>query len=155
MIFSRVVLAVSGLVFVGFGVAFLFWPAPMTLRVGIPLVTMSGTTDVRAVYGGLEIGFGTFLILCSTARAYVLPGLLGVLCALVGMSVSSAVGIALDGGPAPIIGAALAVEVSGAALALLALLLERRGARSVPMEAPGRKSDHQTPSAAASHMADP
>lgn len=155
MIFSRIVLALLGLIFASVGVAFLLSPSPMAMRVGIPLVTMAGTTDVRALYGGLEIGFGTFLILCSTARTYVLPGLLGVLCALVGMSVSRAIGIALDGGPAPIIGAALAVEVSGAALALLALLLERRGARSVPMEAPGRKSDHQTPSAAASHMPDP
>ncbi len=155
MKFSRVVLALTGLVFVGFGVAFLLWPLQMTLRVGIPLVTMTGTTDVRALYGGLEIGFGVFLLIASARRTWALPGLAATLCALAGMGLSRALGVALDGGPEPITGALLASEVSGAAIAALALLRERRGARSAPISAPGRKSTHQTPSAAASHMPDP
>jgi len=155
MKFSRIVLALSGLVFMGFGVAFLFWPSQMTLRVGIPLVTMTGTTDVRAIYGGLEIGFGVFLLVAAARRTWVIPGLLATLCTLAGMGLSRALGIALDGGPDSITSALLASEVSGAAITLLALLLERRGSGTAPMAAPGRKSHHQTPSAAASHMPDP
>ena len=154
-LFSRIVLAVSGLIFGGFGVAFLLWPSQMALRVRIPLVTMTGTTDVRALYGGLEIGFGVFLLAASSRRAWALPGLAATLCALAGMGLARALGIALDGRPEPITWALLASEVSGAAIAAIALLLERRGARSGPMLAPGRKSQHQTPSAAASHMPDP
>ena len=50
----------------------------MALRVGIPLVTITGTTDVRALYGGLEIGFGVFLLI-ATASAGVLLFLLTLL----------------------------------------------------------------------------
>ncbi len=154
-LFSRIVLAASGVVFVGFGVAFLLWPSRMALRVGIPLVTMTGTTDVRAIYGGMEIGFGAFMLIASARRAWVLPGLVAALCALAAMALSRALGIALDGGPDPLTSALLASEVSGAAITLLALLVERRGSRGAPMAAPGQKSKHQTPSAAASHMPDP
>ena len=154
-LFSRIVLVLLGVIFAGFGVAFLLWPSQMAMRVGIPLVTMAGTTDVRALYGGLEIGLGVFFAIAAASRAWRVPGLLAAFCALAGMGLARALGIALDGGPAPRNGALLGSEISGAAFALVALILERRGSRSGPMEAPGRKSDHQTPSAAASHMPDP
>ena len=92
-LFSRIVLVLLGLIFAGFGVAFLLWPSQMAMRVGIPLVTMAGTTDVRALYGGLEIGLGVFFAITAASRAWRVPGLLAAFCALAGMGLDCQIGV--------------------------------------------------------------
>ena len=87
MSFDRIVLVVSG-VFVAFaGIACLVAPESLTQPAGLS-ATPSGLTEIRAFYGGLQVGLGCFLIWCSRQHTLILPGLL-----LVGSSVG-AIGLA-------------------------------------------------------------
>lgn len=67
MIFARIVLLLAALPFLGIGVAFLLDPAGMAAHVGLSLSGPIADSDVRAVYGGLQIACGTILLLGALA----------------------------------------------------------------------------------------
>ena len=125
---ARFVLWVSGLVFIGFGVAFFLAPVLMSDQVQIRLLTESARTGVRAVYGGLQIGFGAFCVFCALSHSRAIPGLVGIAFTLGGMACARVAGMVIDGSPEPIIFGLLAGEASGALLALVVLARERRRA---------------------------
>jgi hypothetical protein len=60
--FSRLVLALSALPFAGIGLAFLLAPAALAARVGVSLGSATADHDVRAVYGGLQLGCAALLL---------------------------------------------------------------------------------------------
>jgi hypothetical protein len=93
----RLLLAFIALTYTGFGFVFLFYPSDMAAIVGIAFPTTSPRTDFRAMYGGLEIGVGVFLLVCSMRREFVRVGLFASACALVAMATSRTVGLMLDG----------------------------------------------------------
>ncbi len=61
MRFSRFVLAVSALAFLAFGLAYVVSPVKMAALTLVEATTPVGVTDIRAVYGGLQIGIAMFL----------------------------------------------------------------------------------------------
>lgn len=75
MRFARFVLAASALPFAGIGIAFLVAPESMANRVGLMVTSATAQSDVRAVYGGLQLGCAAFLALCAAKPAWVRPGL--------------------------------------------------------------------------------
>ncbi|MCC7126477.1 MAG: DUF4345 domain-containing protein [Acidobacteria bacterium] len=93
----RVILVVVALAYGGFGFLFLFNPEEMSSILSIPLGVPSARTDFRAMYGGLEIGVGTFLLACALRREFVRLGLFAAACALIAMATSRTVGLLLDG----------------------------------------------------------
>jgi len=93
----RLLLAFIALTYTGFGFVFLFYPSEMAAIVGIAFPTTSPRTDFRAMYGGLEIGIGVFLLICAMRREFVRVGLFASACALVAMATSRSVGLMLDG----------------------------------------------------------
>lgn len=129
MLFSRILLVLLGLMFLGFGVAFLLRPTQMAQMVRIELPEPTARTEIRAFYGGLEIGLAVFLFVCAATGAWVQPGLLAAGLACAGPALGRTVGLVLDGRPQSVIFTILAVEVACAAAAAVALVLEWRAGR--------------------------
>jgi len=93
----RLYLVVWALSFIGFGAAFIAYPADMSRLVSIVLIDATAVTDVRATYGGLEFGVGVFFLACAMRRDFVRIGLFCAACVLVGMGTARFVGLLLDG----------------------------------------------------------
>lgn len=128
MTFVRVVLFLDGLTFFGLGAAFFLWPETMASFVGIGLDEPSARTDIRAVYGGGEIGIGVFFFVCARRPEYVRAGvLLGILC-LGGLAFFRSASLLFDGPQPPITYALLASEVLGFGLNVVAHGARRRAA---------------------------
>ena len=56
-----VVLLFDAIAFAGFGVAFLFAPAELVAKVDIALQSPVAVSEIRAFYGGLELGVAAYL----------------------------------------------------------------------------------------------
>jgi hypothetical protein len=93
----RLILAAIGLIYAASGFLFLFSPGETAAVVGISFSDLGGQTDFRAMYGGLEVGVGTFLLICALRREFVRVGLFASACALMAMATARAVGLMLDG----------------------------------------------------------
>jgi hypothetical protein len=124
MLFSRILLGLLGLMFLGFGAAFLARPSQMGQMVDIELTQPTGRMEIRAFYGGLEIGLGGFLLVCAIAGAWIQPSLViaGLACA--GPALGRVVGLLVDGKPRPVIYGILAFEIGCSVLVAIALALE-------------------------------
>lgn len=97
LIFGRLVLLLNGLAFVGFGLAFAVAPDTMLALIDLPIPNGGARTDLRAIYGGLEIGFGLYLLLSAARPAMVTSGLLAATLATAGLVTGRTYGLALDG----------------------------------------------------------
>lgn len=130
---ARIVLGVAGLAFVGFGLAFTLWPLPMARLVDISLPTPTARIDFGATYGGFEIGFGVFLLVCARREAWLEPGLWASAAALGGFALVRMLGLVSAAGPAtrPIF-VGLALEVVGFVASALALRQVRRAGAPPP-----------------------
>ena len=93
----RLLLALIALSYLGFGFVFLFNPNEMAAILGLGLAVDGARTDFRAMYGGLEIGIGAFLLICALRREFVRVGLFAGACVLMAMATSRSVGLLLDG----------------------------------------------------------
>jgi hypothetical protein len=62
MTFAQLVLRLSALPFAGIGLAFLLAPEAMANHVGVTLEGATADHDVRAVYGGLQLGCAALLL---------------------------------------------------------------------------------------------
>lgn len=82
----RLVLFGSALAFAGIGVAFLIAPDAMAAHVGVSLSGATADNDVRAVYGGLQIGVGAFLAICGLRPDWHAPGLAAQLVTFAGLA---------------------------------------------------------------------
>lgn len=118
---TRSLLWSAAVIFVGIGIAFLFWPVPLGGMVEISLQSPTAWTDFLATYGGLQLGFGIFLVICARRPERTRVGLLAAGCALAGFAGGRIYGLATAAGaPKPIIYGYLALEVFGAAVAFWA-----------------------------------
>jgi hypothetical protein len=97
MTFWRLVLVGLGLGYAGFGFAFLFSPSELAGFLSLTFSDPSARTDFRAMYGGLEIGIGGFMLACAVRREFVRIGLFAAACGTAGMASARTVGIMLDG----------------------------------------------------------
>jgi Domain of unknown function (DUF4345) len=118
----RVILGLTAATFIGFGLASTFGPAFMARLVDISLPTATATADFAATYGGFELGFGIFLLLCLRRPAWLEVGLLAGAWALGGFA-AVRLATSLAGGfqVRPLIYLALVLELVGAILNLWAL----------------------------------
>jgi len=68
MLFARSVLWLSALSFLAFGIVYLVSPTLWTEPTGMVLDEPAARTDVRAVYGGFQLGVGLFLLWSTRDR---------------------------------------------------------------------------------------
>ncbi len=104
-----------------FGLVYLFDPGWLAGAAGVQ-GNASGLTDIRATYGGFQVGFCLFLLWVIASQQRV-AGL--VACALVSgcVAIGRIIGLAVDGGASAFNLVGLAVEIP---LLLLAVWLYRR-----------------------------
>jgi hypothetical protein len=119
--FQNIVLALAGLGFAGFGAWLLADPAGGLGKVGIS-GTGPGLIELRAFYGGMELGLGAFLLACAAKPEWREAGLWLVLLANGATGLARVLGLGLAGWAfTPFLIGALVWEFGFAALAAAAL----------------------------------
>lgn len=93
---AQTYLALMAVMSVVFGVIYLFWPSMMTDPMGFGALAPAAVTDVRATYGGFQIGMGVFLLWCLTPTR-VRGGLLLTLLTVGAVAACRAIGLVIDG----------------------------------------------------------
>jgi hypothetical protein len=88
----------------------------------LALPTSTARADFAATYGGFQLGFGGFLLICSRSPAWVEPGLWAGAAALAGFAGVRTLAIVLEGGRVrPPIWLGLGIELAGLGLNVWAL----------------------------------
>ena len=119
--FPTVVLVLCGLGFLAFGLWLLIDPAALQ-KIGIASTSKTGQVELRAFYGGMELGLGAFLMLCALRPSWHAAGLWLVLLANAGAGLTRLLAIGLAGASlGGYLGLALVWELGFTALAGLAL----------------------------------
>ena len=118
--FAKWVLLLASLGFVGFGAAILVAPAEILGSVGIS-GTAAGLVELRAFYGGLELGLGAFLLVAAFKPDWTEAGLWLVAAINGGIATARLFGIALSGEFTGFFAGALVWEIGFTAAALLHL----------------------------------
>ena len=121
MTFATTYVRILGAFSVFFGLVYLFAPALMTLQAGFGELPAAGLTDVRATYGGFQIGVGVFLFWAAQDASRVRGALLLMALSIGAIGLSRAIGLTVDGGLNLFHTAGLITEVSLTALTLFVL----------------------------------
>jgi hypothetical protein len=117
---ARLSLSLTALVYAGFGLAFLIWPAFIAWA-DVELASPAAHTEIRAFYGGLEIGLAFFFLLAAMRRAWFRPGLVAQAASLGGLALGRAFGVIVDGDPELLLYLLITAETVGALIGLIAL----------------------------------
>ena len=125
MSLDRVVLALSSAFVLLAGVACIVAPASFAQQAGLSAAP-SALTEIRAFYGGLQVGIGCFLIWCIRQRTLTFAGLLLVAFAVGGAGIGRVLGMLIDQAPTAFHLANLAVEVATVALVAAGVSRNRR-----------------------------
>lgn len=142
----RLVLVIIGMSFVGFGLAFLSYPGDMAALVSIALVDAGARTDIRAIYGGMELGIGVFFLACAMRRDFVRVGLFASACVLIGMATARFVGLLLDGFWQPAQLLFMLIEAAGGFVATWGALVAKPAGTIGPPIPSSRPSPSSQPS---------
>ena len=89
-------LLLPGVTFFGLGVWFLIEPTTMASVIGLAPESPAGFAELRAVYGGLEIALGVFLLVTGFQANWSKTGLWLLLSCYGGITAGRIVGILLD-----------------------------------------------------------
>lgn len=128
-LFPRTVLALAALGFLALGLWFLISPEAVNVT-GVAVDSPAARTEVRATYGGLELGLGLFFGWCLLDPARTRAGLVATALTVGGFGAGRTLGLVVDRPPEPIFLTLLAVESLTVALACAALWTSRQ--RSTP-----------------------
>jgi hypothetical protein len=113
---ARVFLGLSALIWLPYGIWCLLDPAQLAGSAGVSFVSATGSTELRAMYGGLQAGIGA-LALGGVLRASLeRPALLMLLFLTAGLASARLVGLALDGSASSYTLTALCFEIPTAAI---------------------------------------
>lgn len=113
-------IALSAVVFGVFGLLLLIRPELLG-AVGVEVTRPAGAVELRAFYGGLELGLAAFFAVAVRRREWWEPALLVQILALGGVAAARLLGMLVAGEGEPLLYALMAAEAGGAAFGLLAL----------------------------------
>lgn len=126
MTFPRAVLVLTGIAFLGFGLVFMLNPVGTIERVGIRVDLPQSIIEIRAMYGGLELGLGTFFLVASARERWIRAGLGAAMLSLGGLAIGRAVGMLAAGEADSLMLLLMVLETTGAILALVAFRAVRK-----------------------------
>ena len=121
MRFARAYLYFVGVMGLFFGFWYLIAPAGMTDPTGFGPLGPNALTDVRASYGGFQIGLGLFTLWTALDPARVRMGIALQALTIGAIASCRLVGFAIDGSPNGFLISAIVSEITLTALALFAL----------------------------------
>nr|WP_298165857.1 DUF4345 domain-containing protein [uncultured Pseudomonas sp.] len=122
MLLARVILSLQLLATAGLGLAYFIRPHEMTNLSGMLLMAPAAATDVRAYYGGLQLGLAAFIGLCLARRELIGPVLTLLTLLYSALALARIGGLWLDGGAQQTFNLyALLLEVVSAGLCFWAL----------------------------------
>jgi hypothetical protein len=119
--FVTVVVVLAGLGFLSFGLAFVFAPGATIAGAGLHLEGTGALVELRAFYGGLELGLGLWFLVAATRASLRRPALWLALATNGGIGGARAIALLAGGAWTPFFGYALPWELGLAALAAIAL----------------------------------
>jgi uncharacterized membrane protein len=122
---SRIALITAAAGFAGFGVACLARPKNMLDRVDVRARSPRGMTELRAMYGGLELGLGAFFAAAAARDEWTRPALLAQILGLGALAGSRLAGILRDHPRGNAMKALFVAETSAATLGAIALATRR------------------------------
>jgi len=93
---GRILVVLVGLVSIAIGAWAVADARGMASFVGITPAGPGSENEIRAMYGGLEIGLGLFLLWCAANKSTVRTGLLCVVATVGGLGIVRIAGIAMD-----------------------------------------------------------
>lgn len=118
--FARIVLVLSAVPFAVIGAAFTLYPTRMGDLVGLSMDGSTAVADVRAVYGGLQLGCAVFLALAARNAPWCRAGLAAQLALYGGLAGARFVSYLASGLPS-LLGMTLHTgELAGLALGVVA-----------------------------------
>jgi hypothetical protein len=117
---ARLSLGLTAAAFGGFGMWLLFRPDALS-TVGVELPTPAARAEIRAFYGGLELGMAVFFATAATRPAWFRPALVLQSASLGGSALGRVFSMRTDPGEAPVIRVLAALEAAVAVAGLAAL----------------------------------
>lgn len=117
MTFPQIVLLVSAAVFAGFGVLSVLSPQRMANMVEFGSASATSRVEIRAMYGGLDLGCAAFLAWAAFTPALLVPALWATLLMIGGLGLFRLTGMIMDRGFRPAMWIALVAECGAAAAA--------------------------------------
>ncbi|MBK7580510.1 MAG: DUF4345 family protein [Myxococcales bacterium] len=120
--------------YVAVGVAFLLAPAKLAAFADLSTTSKLGLIELRAFYGGIEIGLGVFLAVTAMRKDWQLPGLLAALLSLLGIVAARIYGMTVEGWPGVTVLLFLLIEVAGVVAAGYGLMRIKRGPAEADLE---------------------
>ena len=126
---ARFVLLFTAVSFIGYGLACLLVPNMVGNISGLGMQTVSGRTEIHAMYGGLQTGLGLYFLLCGLHREWVRPGVVALILVMGGLALARCYGISVQGSPGSYNLGAVSYEAITALVALLSLRLLSKGER--------------------------
>jgi len=120
---ARWFLGFVAVLFVPYGIYCFFVPGSLAEAAGVVATTKTGSTELRAMYGGLQTGFGLLAAFALVRADFVRPALLATAFAGGGLFIARITGSTLEYGWSQYTGIALALEAT--LLGVSVLLLRR------------------------------
>lgn len=121
MLFARIVLTATGLVFFIHGLVCFIHPATIGIESGLAMPTPGSVIEVRAEYGGLPMALGLFFLAAALQKIQVRTGLLVMVTALGGYATARIAAALITAEIDQYNAAAIVYELTTASLALWAL----------------------------------
>ena len=122
MLFARIVLSIQIVALTALGLAYFIRPEEMASFSGALLMGSAAVTEVRAYYGGLQLGLAAYLVMALLRLDLLRPALLLLVLLYSVLALARFAGLWLDGGAQQTFNLyALLLEVLSAALAWWAL----------------------------------
>lgn len=118
---TQLFLGFSALLWLLYGLYCFFVPGSLAEAAGVVGQTPTGTTELRAMYGGLQAALGILLGAGAMRSSLARPALLTVAFITGGLGVARAFGVLLDGGFSSYTAMGLGFEFASAAVAITLL----------------------------------
>ncbi|NND27580.1 MAG: DUF4345 family protein [Myxococcales bacterium] len=121
MLFARILLAATGLMFFIHGLICFIHPATIGIESGLAMPTPGSILEVRAEYGGLPMALGLFFLAAAMQKVRIRTGLLVMVTVLSGYASARIAAALIVAHIDPYNAAAIAYELTSAALGFWAL----------------------------------
>jgi hypothetical protein len=121
---GKLAIGMTAAAFLGFGTISMFKPEVLR-KVGVRATNATGRTELRAMYGGMELGFGVFFAMAARRPDWRRPALTAIACAVGALGVTR-IATSIAEGADPMSYALAGPEIAASSLAVVALAGEGR-----------------------------